>query len=763
MADGRIEYDVIINSENVHRDLNQVNSDIEETVTSSENKANDGLKKVGNAVGNMAKQAAIATGAAIAGASVAAVKFGSEFETAIAGASTLFGDTAVDVDNLKSKMLELSSESGVAAVDLGNSLYNALSAGVPASEDMSEALEFLEKNTRLAKAGFTDIDTAQSATIKTLNAYNLGIEETDRIQKVLMQTQNLGITTVDELGKVLYNVTPTAAALGVNFEQVGAGLAVMTAAGTPAAQATTMLNSMFAELAKDGTKASKALEAAAENTQYAGMNFTEMIESGADISDVLTLIKNSADTSGLSLIDMFSSIEAGKGALALTGENAEKFKNSLKEMSTETDVVSEAFDKVSSTTAQKFEKMMNNLKNVSIKLFEKMLPLIDKIFPQLEKLIDKLIDPLMTLVDKVFESLIVVLDKLIDPFMELIDAILEPLLSVIDVLIPIFVSFVDIIARLAPILTPIVELFAMLISTILPPFIDYFAKVIDLIMPVLISLFEALQPVLERLITAIMPVFIALFEALIPIIMIITDSILPIFIEIWSEMGELFVDAIEILLPWLVEGLESLAYKLNAVAPYIKKLSDMFLSVMKPAFESMGESVEFLKGIFDKLRVFLWEDFRDGFIKTFETIKDGVKNALVAIPIFLINTINSAIEMLNGMIDKVNSIAGALNIELIPNLGYVSMPTFHTGGIVDFGKAEGTAILKSGEMVLTASQQHNLFEIANGRGYNNDGGNTNNNVTNVYMTNNVRDDLDIEKINQELKKLSNKNLRSMGM
>ena len=50
--------------------------------------------------------------------------------------------------------------------------------------------------------------------------------------------------------------------------QVGASLAVMTAAGTPTAQATTQLNSLIAELGKNGTIAANNLAKAAEGTQY---------------------------------------------------------------------------------------------------------------------------------------------------------------------------------------------------------------------------------------------------------------------------------------------------------------------------------------------------------------------------------------------------------------------------------------------------------------------------------------------------------------
>lgn len=362
--------------ENVSRGYNEAGQKLDEfggVIKDTEGKASSWGNALAKA-GTMAAKAIAAAGAAIAAAMGAAltasIKFGSEFETSMAKASTLFGDVNVNSDELNQKMIALSSSTGVAASELGESLYNALSAGIPATEDMSEAVDFLDSSTKLAKAGFTDVDTAMSATVKTMNAYGLGVEEADRIQKVLIQTQNKGITTVGELGSVLAQVTPTAAAMGVQFEQVGAGLAVMTAQGTPAAQATTQLNSLFAELGKNGTVAQKSLASATDGTKYAGKSFQELMEAGVPLNEVLGLIRDSADKSGLSMLDMFSSVEAGKAALSMTGENASAFTDALASMSTEADVVGAAYEKVSNTFAENSNKIKNTAKNLGIAIYQ---------------------------------------------------------------------------------------------------------------------------------------------------------------------------------------------------------------------------------------------------------------------------------------------------------------------------------------------------------------------------------------------------------
>lgn len=148
---------------------------------------------------SMMKSAVITGVAAIttsmAALSIAVISLGSDFEAANAKASTLFGNAQVDMSAYQGKMLDLSNKTGLAATDLGNTMYDALSAGIPASDDMSASIGFLEKNTKLAKAGFTDVNTATTATAKVLNAYKMDVGETDRVHKILMATQNKGEVT----------------------------------------------------------------------------------------------------------------------------------------------------------------------------------------------------------------------------------------------------------------------------------------------------------------------------------------------------------------------------------------------------------------------------------------------------------------------------------------------------------------------------------------------------------------------------------------
>lgn len=288
----------------------------------------------------------------------------SEFEQSMTKAGTLFTGTANQWKDLQGTILRVSSETGMSASMLAEAAYSAESASVPV-EDLGY---MIEQSARLATAGFTDVDTALSATAKTMNAYGTsGSNAIATVQGVLLQTQNLGITTVGELGAALANVTPTAAAMGVSFKNVGAAMAQLTASGVPTAQATTQLRSAFAELGKTGTKAQKALANATKGTEYAGKSFQEIMAEGVSLGDVMGMLQDYADKTGVSMLDLWSSIEGGNAAMSIA-KDVDKFNSNLQVMGETAGVVDDGYQKMTSTLSSAVARLKSGFKNLGIAL-----------------------------------------------------------------------------------------------------------------------------------------------------------------------------------------------------------------------------------------------------------------------------------------------------------------------------------------------------------------------------------------------------------
>lgn len=335
-----------------------------------------------------------------------AIKFAMDFQSGMAKVNTIADTSVVSLDNLSKGVMSISGAVNISNVELTEALYQTISA----TGDTANALGYVEQAAMLAKGGFTTVTKAVDGATSVLNAYGLsGVENFQKVADVMIQTQNIGKTTVDELASSLYNVIPTASALGVNFEQVGAALAAITAQGTPTATATTQLRQMFVELSKDGNKASDMFR------QMTGQTFKDFIASGGTVSGALEIMQQAAQRNRVSLSDMFGSVEAGNAALQLTGIGAEKFNTALEGMENSAGSTQEAFDKMMDTAGEKLGGTKISFMNMLTELGEAVLPIVSIVADGLKLLFDaiaSLPDPIQTVI-AIIGGLLIILGPLL--------------------------------------------------------------------------------------------------------------------------------------------------------------------------------------------------------------------------------------------------------------------------------------------------------------------------------------------------------------
>ncbi len=566
----------------------------------------EGINLKAVAVGAVVATATVAATTAFVNFSKEAVEAAASYETAFAAASTLMQGTEEELKAISDDIIDVSNETGIAAENLADSVYSAISAGI----DQEDAVAFAGKAAKLAAAGFTDVDTALSATAKTLNAYEMDVGRADEIQKVLIQTQNLGITTVGELGASLAQVTPTAAAFGVSFDQVGASLAVMTAQGTPTAQATTQLNSMIAELAKNGTIAANNLAKAAEGTEYAGMSFNEMMDSGANLADVLELIQNSADESGVSMVDMFSSIEAGKAALAIYSGEGATFRDDMAAMVTDADVVAEAYGKVTGTFEHQMEVLENLGQNAKISFGERLLPIVTEIAQMAIPLLEDAMDQLLPIFDEIGSNIMPIIEDMLPQISPLISELIPPIVSMASTLA----------SQVIPPIIKIVTDLAPLLLTLLSATMPIIETLVNTILPVVIDLIETLIPPVTTIIMTLLPVVQQLLEALAPVVTQLFTALSPILESIGNLIGTL--------LPPLISIIE-------ALMPVLTFVANIIVTVLADAFRQLEPIINII--------TLLISSFADQIAVAFESLVGIVKGPINAV----ISLVNSAIGAIN--------------------------------------------------------------------------------------------------------------------
>ena len=290
----------------------------------------------------------------------AAFTEGSAFETAVAKVGTIADTTKVPIGELKEQITDLSGTMGIAAGDLAEATYQAISAG----QDTGDAVAFAGQAAKLAAAGFTSSSSAVDILTTALNAYGLGADKAGHVSDVLLTTQNLGKTSVDELSASMGRVIPLAAAYKVNVENLSSGLAIMTANGIATAEATTYTKSMLNELGDTGSTVGKILQ------KETGQGFAELMDSGQSLGDVLQVLYDSVGGDATKFAALWSSVEAGTGALSLANSGAEKFNDVLAQMENSSGATETAYTTMTDTMAHRMESLKTNAANLGIALFD---------------------------------------------------------------------------------------------------------------------------------------------------------------------------------------------------------------------------------------------------------------------------------------------------------------------------------------------------------------------------------------------------------
>ena len=288
---------------------------------------------------------------------------------------------------LRDDLLDFAKEAGKAPEEVVTAAYDALSAGVP--ED--NLFEFLEQASKGAVAGVTDMSAAVDGLTSVVNAYGQETLSFQNASDVIFSTIKIGKASYEELAGTLYNVIPTASAIGVKFEDIGAAIALMTSMGTPTAQAATQIRQALVELNKEGSTADNTFK------EISGKSFKEFIQEGGNLQEALQMMEESARANGKEVTSMFSSVEAGNAVLSLSGKNAKAFKETLEEMNKSAGATNEAFKAIDDGPARQFERIKAEAEALVIELGNNLLPVAeesllpffkDSLIPTAEKLIN---------------------------------------------------------------------------------------------------------------------------------------------------------------------------------------------------------------------------------------------------------------------------------------------------------------------------------------------------------------------------------------
>ncbi len=349
------------------------------------NKTGNGLNSTFNKLA--ATAAGVFTVASVAQWGKESAQVFTSFEKGMNEVFTLLPDISDDaMAQMTAQIKDFDTQMGLVTTQSVPALYQALSAGV--SQD--NVFSFLEQANKLAVGGVAELEDSVGILTTITNNYKSMNLETSTASDLLFKTVAKGVTTIPELASAMGNVVPSAASVGIAFEDVSAAMATMTASlgqGSTSV-ATTKLRSMFDELSQTGSQVDKTFRG------VAGKGFRDFIKSGGTLQGALQMLNNKAESSNKTMKELFSSTEAGDAALILGSTAAYTFADNIAQMGSAAGATDAAFAKMKEGFQFKLNLMNSRLDNFKINVGEKLVDafnyLWDKASPSLDRLGKKL-------------------------------------------------------------------------------------------------------------------------------------------------------------------------------------------------------------------------------------------------------------------------------------------------------------------------------------------------------------------------------------
>lgn len=608
---------------------------------------------------------------------------------------------------------------GAAFAAIGSAALAVGTKAVTGAVGFDQAMNQFAASTGIAESELSDYEN----TLKDIYTNNYGDSFEDVADAMAAVTQQMG--DLDQAS--LQNITESAFTLRDTF-------------GYDINESVRAANTMMTQFGIEGDKAMGLIATGAQN----GLDFSgELLDSiseysvqfakvGLDADDMFKIMEKGAETGAFNLdkvgdaikemsirvVDGSATTQEGFSAIGLNAdEMAAKF-------AAGGDSAKEAFDQTIQALADMDDPLAQSQAGVALfgTMWEDLGPEVvtqlanieDGAYAtsdSMEELKDIKYDDLGSMMESLGRSVETLLLPLGEALIPLIQQIIEEILPVIEENLPLLTDFIS---QLVSSLMPLVE-------SLLPPMMDLFnlllpilIQFIEQILPPIIELLTTLLPPIMKLVETLLPPLIDLFAALITPLAEILSAVLPPLIDVINMLLEPIMALIDQLLPPLTELFKGLMPIFDALSPVIEFLGQLFSKVLGGAIEAIMPIIEGVMDVFGGLIDFITGVFSGNWEQAWNGIVDMFKGIFNLIPTIVEGIINDAIAAVNGIIWGINQLTGAIGIPAIPEIPNVSLPRFHTGGIVDFAMGEGPALLKGGEMVLTQKQQAELFALANG-------------------------------------------------
>jgi len=291
-----------------------------------------------------------------------------ELGLAIEEIQTIMGRTLPSA-GLQQQVLDLSDSLGAPALGLAEGLYQTLSNQVV---DTADSMGFLTQATKLARVTASDTKSAVNALSSVMNSYGLAASEAEHIAGTLFKTVELGRLRLDEIGDIIGRVTPLTAAMGVEWEEAAAAIAVMTRQGVKADTAITQLRAIMTKIIRPTKEMRDIFHS------WGVKDGKEAVEAFGGIGAVLKKLAVETGGSSEAMADLLRRVRTIVGQLSLMNDGGVLLDETMGKLKKSTNEVATQWEEFTQSDAYRLEKSVNEFKNSLTRAGTEALPVIVK-------------------------------------------------------------------------------------------------------------------------------------------------------------------------------------------------------------------------------------------------------------------------------------------------------------------------------------------------------------------------------------------------
>lgn len=450
---------------------------------------------------------------------------------------------------------------------------------------------------------------------------------------------------------------------------------------------------------------------------------TSMVSGNGDFDQVAMQLVSAIDTAVANIAPALQ--QAMNGLSSLVSQVGPILANRIPQLLTDlTPAALELITQVVLTVGQALPSILSSLMTSILAALPGMIQTIASALPpMLENLVNAAIDVLLMISDPGFLN-------------QLIGATLSLLMGIVDAIPKIIPQIID---ALPTIINNIVNALLLAMPQILDGAVQMFMAIINSLPIIIARLGQALPQILNSL-TA--------FLTNSNTISLVLNSAIQMFNALIDALPQI-IDALSAALPDVLTALVAYLTNPSTIVQVLNAGITLFFALVQAVPKILGALI----GAFGSLVGSLWNSIKGmfgAFAANFGNFITGIfKNAINGVLSFIENFVNTPINVLNGFIDVINNVFGAVGVSL-GHIGNVSLPRLAQGGYADgataaiFGEAGKEVALPlehntdnwSGLLAAALAEEFEMGEISTG------GERPINNQQTII----VNDDMDIRKV-----------------